>query len=137
MIQLTSSANADGPHADEVASLLEQDPSLVPAYTYLRSHVHTLEESVWGPTGVTDIWFISFIGVLESARGRGVGRLLCDLARDDAHGKVGLVAITAEGVSMIVKPRLILRSHSMSASGMSPRDIRSSPLGMCSRDGGQ
>jgi hypothetical protein len=95
--ELIPSANANGPHADVVETLLEQTPSIVADSKVLRSHVRAVEREAWGPNDVTDIWFISFIGVLDSAR--GPRRTLCEAAADAAGGNLGLVAIGVEGVS--------------------------------------
>lgn len=102
-----SSVNSDGPHDVPVQQLLArpESASIRANYTTLRAHVHSLEERAFD--GVTDLWFVSFVGVAPSAQGRGVGRTLCDAAtdliRDRAHDSgtatLALVAISEEAVS--------------------------------------
>ncbi|EJT51901.1 hypothetical protein A1Q2_03092 [Trichosporon asahii var. asahii CBS 8904] len=73
-------------------------------YARLRSHVHKLEEDAFG--GVTNLWFVSFVGVSPEAQGKGVGRVLCDaaarLVRDKADETgvrtLALVAISEDAM---------------------------------------
>lgn len=106
-VEADRSVNSEGPH-DEPAQRLLKGPGsdvVLANYARLRSHVHKLEEDAFG--GVTNLWFVSFVGVSPEAQGKGVGRALCGaaarLVRDKADETgvrtLALVAISEDAVS--------------------------------------
>ncbi|BEI86467.1 hypothetical protein CcaverHIS002_0607540 [Cutaneotrichosporon cavernicola] len=92
-----SSPNSDGPQGHEAERLAKLKQDADEHYALLKKVLSALEIEAFGPNEVTDIFYISHIGVSPSAQGRGVGTALVNymVARGKAMGiPVSLLTMT-------------------------------------------
>ncbi|GMK57935.1 hypothetical protein CspeluHIS016_0407690 [Cutaneotrichosporon spelunceum] len=97
--------NSEGPQGREADDLAKQKPGADEHYAELKKVISKLEVEAFGPSEVTDMFYISHIGVAPSAQGRGVGAGFCNymVARGRATGiPVSLLTVT-EGLARYYK----------------------------------
>lgn len=75
--QAYPSPNSEGPHAAAAEALAAQAPNLEGSYSKLKKAIHDLETEAFGPRQVSDIYYISHIGVAPGAQGHGIGKAFC------------------------------------------------------------
>ncbi|BEI85422.1 hypothetical protein CcaverHIS002_0508230 [Cutaneotrichosporon cavernicola] len=80
------SPHSKGPHAQVVDAMIKDD-ALRDAAKKLFSIFHEVEERAFGPRCVTDMYYISHLGVEESARGKGLARALIAHVVDRARAE--------------------------------------------------
>ncbi|CAK9782644.1 unnamed protein product [Cutaneotrichosporon oleaginosum] len=71
------SPNSEGPHGRLADELAKQKPEADEHYAVLKKTLSALEVEAFGENEVTDLFYISHIGVTPAAQGRGVGAGFC------------------------------------------------------------
>ncbi|KLT43947.1 hypothetical protein CC85DRAFT_283990 [Cutaneotrichosporon oleaginosum] len=98
------SPNSEGPHGRLADELAKQKPEADEHYAVLKKTLSALEVEAFGENEVTDLFYISHIGVTPAAQGRGVGAGFCRymVARGRAmRTPVSLLTMTEGHVSVL------------------------------------